>query len=171
MLSHPENKKTLTVIFGQIFITEFSSLQYVVAYGVDIKSNIPGWRIHQHNHFEADTLLLCVANELLTLEKASSFKVVSPDTDVLILSVYFFVTSMFPFDMIFELTTNRGSRIMSVNRIAEGLGKEKSNALLGFYVMTGCDQIGSFNGITKKRSFKTFMELPRYLELMRNCLK
>ena len=102
----------------------------------------------------------CAIKELVALEKASSFKIVSPDTDVILLSVFFLVTSSVQIDVLFELISNKGSEVLSVNTIVENLGREKSTTLLGFYVLTGCDHIGRFNGITKKRSYKTFIQLP-----------
>ena len=159
LLSHPQNKKAITLIFWEIFCSEFSSLQYVVAYGFTVVSNIPGWEISTHNHFEADTLILCCIKEILELQTATSFKVVSPDTDVLVLSVHFLASYNIQTPILFELTTSSGNRVMSVNVIVGQLWIEKANALLGFHVLTGCDHIGSFRGVTKDRSFKTFLQL------------
>ena len=40
----------------------------------------------------------------------------------------------------------------------EALEQEKSKKLLGFYIFTGCDQIGHFHGISKEKCWKKFME-------------
>ena len=104
-------------------------------------------------------ILLCSIRELVQLNKALSFKIVSLDTDVLVLSVDYLVNSPYPVEIEFELITSRGCRTLSVNTIVEELGEEKSKALLGSFVMTGCDHIGSINGITKQRSFNTYMQL------------
>ena len=120
------------MIFSNVFHRIFSSLQYVVAYGFTVRGNIPEWTVRDHKHFESDTLLLCSIRELVQLNKALSFKIVSLDTDVLVLSVDYLVNSPYPVEIEFELITSRGCRTLSVNTIVEELGEEKSKALLGF---------------------------------------
>lgn len=97
ILSHPETKRTLTEILSYYFIKMMGDKMYITAYGFVIESNIVGWTHPKHSHFEADTLLVCVMNELMNLRKeplvpVSSdcfFHLISPDTDVLTVAVNF----------------------------------------------------------------------------------
>ena len=81
-------------------------------------------------------MLYTSIRELVQLNKALSFKIVSLDTDVLVLSVDYLVNSPYPVEIEFELITSRGCRTLSVNTIVEELGEEKSKSLLGSFIMT-----------------------------------
>ena len=49
-----------------------------------------------------------------------------------------------------------------MNRAVNVLGKEHSRALLGAFIMTGCDHIGVIKGLTKSRCFNGYPDnLPR----------
>lgn len=168
ILSHPQNKRVLTEIFAKAFIEVMGLAAYVVAFGFTIETNIPGWDVFEHCHYEADTLLICCINKLVTMtsdmnsmiESSCKFEIISPDTDVLILAINFLQQSRADMNINFKMTTsskmtNEGPSVISVNYIVSNIGKIRSGALLGTFILTGCDHIGCFNGITKERCFKT----------------
>ena len=72
---------------------------YVVAYGTTILANLPGWTVSSHNHLEADTLLICIINNVVELWRQTtqtnrlSVRLISPDTDVLMLALNFVARS------------------------------------------------------------------------------
>ena len=46
-----------------------------------------------------------------------------------------------------------------MNQICDYYGAEMATAVLGLYIFTGCDQLSSFNSITKDRVYKQFLTL------------
>ena len=119
---------------------------------------MPQWKVEEHNHFEADTLLTALVNELTLLFKDRYyFSIFTPDTDVVIIACTYL--SLHPGICIDVcLMTSKGTRILSVPQFVEGLGCN-TRALLGAYVLTGCDHIGSFAGISKARCFQEFLNI------------
>ena len=62
--------------------------QFVVGYGTSITSNIVNWIHQNHDHEEADTLLICIIRQIIEVEKKQpKDKIVSPDKDVLVLAI------------------------------------------------------------------------------------
>ena len=165
LLSHPDNKRSLTEIFGRVFVEKADESLYVVMYGFHIISNIHGWNIMSHSHFEADTLITCTIDEIVRLPKIEVglndywFQIISPDTDVVILSCNFLALFDCDLHIDFKLITSKEPHLFSVNSIVSALGHNKSMGLLGVYVLTGCDHVGSFNTITKARCLKVFQNL------------
>ena len=49
-------------------------------------------------------------------------------------------------------------RDLDIRTIAEALGTEKCEAIVGFHAFTGCDQIGKFNTKTKKSCWEVFQD-------------
>ena len=93
-MSHPENKKIMCQFFSRMVISELGSLQKLCidVHGTEIISNIPEWDIESHSQHEADTLLLCIIRQLSSHPRANAvnpptFRILSPDTDVFILSI------------------------------------------------------------------------------------
>ena len=160
LLSHPKNKRILTEFFAKSCQKAFDNTgkSYVIAFGTTILSNLPDWRHTEHKHPEADTLMICLVNELYKSIPVMNVKIVSPDTDVLILSLHFVAENPSAI-IIFELISTKGRRFLSVNGICDFYGVEIATSILGLYVFTGCDQLSAFNSITKDRVFKTFMSL------------
>ena len=85
-------------------------------------------------------------------------RILSPDTDVLMLAVYLASTGCAT-EIEFELLNSKARRIIPVSSLAAQLGPKKSIGLLAAYILTGCDQIGKFNTVSKERAFKVFMTL------------
>ena len=161
LLSHPENKQKLAKIFSNEFarVCREKGQSYVIAFGFEIVTNIAEWTKTEHSHYEADTLLICCLNEAHRLFPSCWFEVATPDTDVLVLLIYYLAQLPSALTIWLRMMSNKGSRLISVNEIYIKLGQERAEAILGAYVSTGCDHIGRFNGITKARCFNVFMEL------------
>ena len=139
---------------------ENANKAYVIAYGSVLKSNVPNWSETSHKHPEADTLLICLINESSQFVPELSIILVSPDTDVLMLTLHYISTqsqSASDIDIVFQLLTSKGRRSFPINIIINYFGADICSSLLGLYVFTGCDQIGRFKSITKERTFKAFL--------------
>lgn len=139
---------------------ENANKAYVIAYGSVLKSNVPNWSETSHKHPEADTLLICLINESSQFVPELSILWVSPDTDVLMLTLHYISTqsqSASDIDIVFQLLTSKGRRSFPINIIINYFGADICSSLLGLYVFTGCDQIGRFKSITKERTFKAFL--------------
>ena len=52
--------------------------------------------------------------------------------------------------------TGKSNETHSIENIYNNLGPKHSEALLGFYIFTGCDQIGRFNGKSKTACWNVF---------------
>ena len=70
-----------------MFIRRAGASEFVVIYEKEVHSDIAGWSVTKYNHFEADTLITCVIEELRKLENSNHFRIVTPDTDVVILYI------------------------------------------------------------------------------------
>ena len=160
LLSHRRNKELLCRLLATRAISQLGQKQYVIAYDQIIHSNIPEWSTATHTHIEADTLIICLVRELADLRAGSLIRILSPDTDVLVLSVYLTAIDCTSAVIEFELLNAKARRIIPVTAVSDKLGQVKSQALLAAYILTGCDQIGKFNTISKDRAFKIFMTLP-----------
>ena len=132
--------------------------EYVIAYDQIVHSNITDWSGFTHSQAEGDTLVICLVRELTRLRSEQSVKILSPDTDVLMLSLYLTTTGCMS-RVEFELLNNKARRTIQVSTLAAHLGEMKIAALLSAYVVTGCDQIGKFNTISKERAFKVLISL------------
>ena len=162
LLSHPSNKQRICAVFAELAIERFTEggRDFVVAYGTKIVSTISGWTCNNHDHDEADALIICVTGEIARLKNLGvnlSIKILSPDTDVLMLAIDYAVHSL-NCDITFELLSGKARRQLNVRAIVNNLGEDKAKGLLGAYVFTGCDQIGKFNSITKTRAFTVFID-------------
>ena len=133
---------------------------YVVGYKRHINSNNPSWKQFSHLHKEADTLLLCVVREITLLSPQSSIfiKIVSLDTDVVVLCFHLLSTlqHLSGLDMVFELYI-KDRQLVSVNKCIAGLGEQKARALLGLHVFSGCDQVEKMATVSKARVMKWFL--------------
>ena len=94
---------------------EVSGKRFIIIHGTDINSNISGWTDTRHDHQEADTLLLCVINKLVQLPELCTagpltFRLISPDTDVFMLSLVSLLPSI---NTIFEQLTSKGRKMVS----------------------------------------------------------
>ena len=72
-----------------------------------------------------------------------------------------FVVLMMTVSQVFDdFRTGRGSdeRDINIKQCFEALGTRRSSAILGFHVLTGCDQISSSSGKAKTTWWKSFMK-------------
>ena len=159
LLSHKMNKELLCRLLAARVIQHLDrdKKQYAVANDQIIYSNIPGWSSFTHSQPESDTLIICLVRELCNLVGADRpVRILSPDTDVLMLAVYLASTGCAA-EIEFELLNSKARRIIPVSSLAAQLGPKNSIGLLAAYILTGCDQIGKFNTVSKERAFKVFM--------------
>ena len=100
-----------------------------------------------HDHEEADTLLILHA---LDVAKDNAFKgMYRPfaDTDVFLLLIYYYHS--LPHLTYFQTGTGESQRNIDFQSWYEAIGVNHAQVILGFHVLTGCDQIGQFFGKTK----------------------
>ena len=160
LLSHPKNKQVLTEYFAKSCESLCKNLNktYIIAYGTTLLSNVPNWCHSTHKHPEADTLMICLINELCQLVPNLNILLISPDTDVLVLALHYVATHSTA-NIMFELLASKGRRSIPINVICDFYGVDHCASVLGLYIFTGCDQLSSFNSITKERVFKKFTAL------------
>ena len=92
LLSHVLTKRDLTVYLSKYLKDYFedSNGQYVLLYENKSVSNIVGCsnELQEHNHEEADTLIILHAVDTAKLNPVSECVVYSPDTDVFLLLIH-----------------------------------------------------------------------------------
>lgn len=119
--------------------------------------NISGDILLDNNHEEADTLLVyysLLVNKLYGSD--IDLTVDSPDTDVLILLLYYH--SDLPTNT--KFFTGRGAkrRKIKIRDVVDSIGAVFSRALLGLHAFTGTDVTGKFFKKSKDFCFKVFLE-------------
>ena len=159
LLSHKSNRKLLCKVLAAASIKqlETNNKQYIVA-----QTSQRGQRLTvADSQVEADTLIISIVRELADIlsDQSPKIKILSPDTDVLILALYL-VSIGCSSNIEFELLNSTARRIIPVTPLVPKLGEKKARALLAAYILTGCDQIGKFSTVTKDRAFKVFLALP-----------
>ena len=155
-LSNQSTKKELTIYLATKYLARFSNHPAefcVVAENVGRNKYglIPNMVF---NHDEADTLLIWHGIDFSKkTDSNASIRIISPDTDVLILGIYFA-------DSLCKVTkTKTFSNEFDIQQIAEGLGKDRSKALLSLHAISGCDTVGRFACKGKLTWFKGFLKL------------
>lgn len=93
-LSHIDTKQDLTVFLTNKVIEKLSSMNipYVVTYDTKSLTNISDLKIdmHDHDHEEADTLIILHATKVGLRLPFSKSIIYSPDTDVFLLLIYYY---------------------------------------------------------------------------------
>ena len=108
--------------------------KFVVGFGTTITSNISGWVHQSHNHYEADTLLICMLKELNSLDGQQQIMgIISPDTDVLMLALHLSAKEM-SIKFLFELLNSKSKREIDVTSVIDHLGRPKSLGIIGAYI-------------------------------------
>ena len=158
-LSHIETKQDLTVYLSNKVIEKFTNIatQFVVTFDTKSVTNINDLSIStNHDHEEADTLLILHATEIAQRSAFSDCVIYSPDTDVFLLLIHFYES----LPILTKFKTGKGEyqREINIGTCFESLGPLKASAILGFHTFTGCDQTGKFNGKSKSTCWKTFMK-------------
>lgn len=99
--------------------------------------------VMQSGQEEADTKLILHCVDAAT-SGASTIRIYSPDTDVLVLALRRF-TQLFD-NTSFVTGVQQRRRVIPLKPILEALGVEKAAALPGFHAISGADNTGSFYG-------------------------
>ena len=129
-----------------------------ITFSKQTKTNIQGFNLDLANHYheEAETLLVLHA---IDVEKSNPFQeciVVSPDTDIFLLLVHYY--EQLPNSAGFQTGCGKNKRTISVQQCFEALGSKWAEAILGFHVLTGCNQIGCFSGKSKSSWWREFLK-------------
>ena len=61
----------------------------------------------------------------------------------------------------FRTGSDNDQRDIEIRKMYESIGPLHANAILGFHVFTGCDQIGRFYGKSKLECFRIFIDCQR----------
>ena len=95
---------------------------------------------------EADILMLLHALDA-TQRRATSITIQSPDTDVLVLTLWVY-KRLCP-DTTVIVGTGGKRRSIPLGPLYEAVGEELVKALPGFHAFSGCDQTGTISGKSK----------------------
>ena len=114
---------------------------------------------------ETDTRV--VLYTLYALSKGYKFVVVkSPDTDILLILLYYAVKFR-PVTVMFDTGRGNNRRIINISDLAGDLGEGYCEALLGLHCFTGEDCNSAFKGKGKIGPLKKILAKPRYQEAFR----
>ena len=103
------------------------------------------------DHEEADTRILLHAKHASIT--CGRLIIQSPDTDVAVLSVYFFST-LLGNELWFKTGTRDKLRYIPIHGVQDKLGRSVCDSLLGFHAVTGCDTTSGLASIGKKKALK-----------------
>ena len=103
------------------------------------------------DHEEADTRILLHAKHASIT--CGRLIIQSPDTDVAVLSVYFFST-LSGNELWFKTGTRDKLRYIPIHGVQDKLGRSVCDSLLGFHAVTGCDTTSGLASIGKKKALK-----------------
>ena len=127
-MSHKSNKKLLCKLLAAASIKqlETKNKHYIVAYDQIICSNITAWSTVTHSQVEAGALIISIVRELADIlsDQSPKIKILSPDTDVLILALYL-VSIGCSSNIEFELLNSTARRIIPVTPLVPKLGRRK----------------------------------------------
>ena len=101
---------------------------------------------------EADTRLALHALFADENEPGSTIVVRSPDTDVLVILLYY--CQQFTGTLLFETGVGNKRRFIDVKKIQKSLGASVCQALPAFHAFTGCDSVSAFVRKGKRGPFK-----------------
>ena len=85
--------------------------------------------------------------------------VVSPDTDVLLLLIYYYLQPCA--STIYRTGSGNDQHDIKIRKMYESIGPLHAKVILGLHVFTGCDQIGRFYGKSKLECFRIFTDCQR----------
>ena len=117
----------------------------------------------QSSQEEADTrIILHCLFESRRCAQDSLIVVRSPDTDVLVVMVYF--SSDIHQTLLFDTGAGNKRRLVNVTHLAVTLGQEMAKALPGLHAFTGCDCTSEFVRKGKKLSYKRMKNNAAFLK-------
>ena len=165
LLSHDTTKQKLTSFLGKCIAKKFRAMnkQFAVSFNTCTLTNIPSLDselLNEHEHEEADTLMILHAIDIAAADPFRKLIVSSPDTDVLLLLVHY--QAMIPPDTHFMTGSGDKTRLISVLNAKESL-PERWSSLLGFHAFTGCDITSKFLGKSKLSCWRTFTRAPTHV--------
>ena len=105
-------------------------------------------------HDEADTMLVFYASEAHM--QGYTVNSYSPDTDVMVLTFYYLPS--LGDDVTMTTETGDTRKTMNLLPICLALGEHHSEAILGFYEMSGCDTTSRLFGKSKTTWWTVFMQ-------------
>ena len=163
LLSHILTKEDLTIHLAEDCVDRLSKVgkQSVVVFDPKCITNIPQYpeKLLQHNQEEADTLILLQSKNVTDLDPFTDLYVVSPDTDILLLLIYYY--PQLCASTTFRTGIGNDQSNIEIRKMYESIGPLYANAILGFLVFTGFDQIGRFYGKSKLECFRIFTDCQR----------
>ena len=158
LLAHIETKQQLTIFLSKYCKREFqgSNIDFAVTYDQITETNMDGFteELKNHDHEEADTLLILHAIDVARKDIFTECYVYSPDTDVFLLLLHHYES--LPLSTYFRTGKGEKERDINIRNCYEGIGGNRAAAVLGLHVLTGCDQTGRFAGKSKSTWWKSF---------------
>ena len=159
LLAHIEIKQALTEYLAEYTMDSLKNLfQIAVTFLEQTITNIPKFspNLRNHDHEEADTLLVLDAIDVAKTNPFNGCVLDSPDTDVFLLLLHYY--EVLPPAVLFQTGRGDAERDISIQQCYESIGCKKAKAILGFHVFTGCDQNGRFYGKAKLTCWKEFFK-------------
>jgi len=140
LLANIETKQALTEYLAAYVMDSLEGTRKLaITFAKQTVTNISDFSddMRCHDHEEADTLLILHAIGVAKRNPFTECIIVSPDTDVFLLLLHHY--EQIPNATLFRTRTGNKERDISIQRCYESLGSEKSKAIFGFHVLTGCD--------------------------------
>ena len=134
----------------------YRSIKYATPCGNTTLTNILDFRkdLMTYGHEATDTGIVLRAIDISTHNPLTELSILCGDTDVLLILLHHFGDLSISTNFVTQHNT------MPLRLIDEVLGKDICETLLGFYVLTGCDQAGKFYGHSKLSCCQTFLSSP-----------
>jgi hypothetical protein len=156
------NVKYAASLFGRtVYFVDEVECWSLTSDGIRIvKEKVPGLC---SDHKEADTriILHCFHAEN-SVQTETQVVVRSPDTDVLVLLLYY--VGRLSSKLFFDTGSGNKRRVISVNAIAEVLGVDVCSALPAYHAFSGCDYTSSFVRRGKVKPFELLKKTPSFLQ-------
>ena len=110
------------------------------------------------NHEEADTRMLLHTN-ILAQCGHSKVKIITVDTDVIILAIALF-SSLNIEELWIEFGSGQNRRWYPIHEIVNSIGRQYCEGILFRYAFTGCDSVSSFSRCGKIKAWETWSAYP-----------
>lgn len=161
-LSHIDTKAELTEYLGDKLLAHYSGSpkNVLVMHHTLMKSNrklsnivsMPEMIEGHHNLEEGEQLVLLNAIDVMNKDKNAKLDIFSVDTDVLVLLI-----GAYPLLPPLTCLLRKKKERISIWQCYNKLGKERADALVGWYAFKGTDNTGTFAGKGVTSHFKAFM--------------
>lgn len=124
-------------------------------------SQVTSEEIHslRSNQEETDTRIILYCNHAAELGFTSAV-VRMPDSDVLFILLYH--ARNIKLTVYIDIGTGKGRQLVNVTQLANDLGSDYCDTLLGYYVFSGEDCTSSFKGKGKVGPLKKLQKNPKY---------